>query len=55
MTLRGLFELGGADPRPPVPIEEVEPVSVDRQAVLHRRDVLRLDQPGGARDARRSR
>ncbi|GAA4402287.1 glutamate synthase large subunit [Fodinibacter luteus] len=27
MTLRGLFELGGADPRPPVPIEEVEPVS----------------------------
>jgi glutamate synthase (NADPH/NADH) large chain len=26
MTLRGLFELGGADPRPPVPIEEVEPV-----------------------------
>ena len=27
MTLRGLFELGGTDPRPPVPIEEVEPVS----------------------------
>ncbi|HEY7720959.1 MAG TPA: glutamate synthase large subunit [Pedococcus sp.] len=27
MTLRGLFELGGADPRPPVPLEEVEPVS----------------------------
>ncbi len=27
MTLRGLFELGGAEPRPPVPIEEVEPVS----------------------------
>ena len=26
MTLRGLFELGGADPRPPVPIDEVEPV-----------------------------
>ncbi len=26
MTLRGLFTLGGADPRPPVPIEEVEPV-----------------------------
>ena len=24
----------------------------DRQAVLHRRDVLRLDQPGGARDPR---
>ncbi|MBK6887096.1 MAG: glutamate synthase large subunit [Tetrasphaera sp.] len=27
MTLRGLFRLGGAHPRPPVPIEEVEPVS----------------------------
>ncbi|MEO7422034.1 MAG: glutamate synthase central domain-containing protein, partial [Ornithinibacter sp.] len=27
MTLRGLFELGGSDPRPPVPIEEVEPIS----------------------------
>ena len=27
MTLRGLFELGGATPRQPVPIEEVEPVS----------------------------
>jgi glutamate synthase (NADPH) large chain len=26
MTLRGLFELGGADPRTPVPLEEVEPV-----------------------------
>jgi glutamate synthase (NADPH) large chain len=26
MTLRGLFELGGGRPRPPVPIEEVEPV-----------------------------
>jgi glutamate synthase (NADPH) large chain len=27
MTLRGLFELGGANPRPPVPLEEVEPAS----------------------------
>ena len=27
MTLRGLFELGGASPRQPVPIDEVEPVS----------------------------
>ncbi|XVX22096.1 glutamate synthase large subunit [Actinomycetota bacterium] len=27
MTLRGLFELGGAGERQPVPIEEVEPVS----------------------------
>ncbi|HMM94521.1 glutamate synthase large subunit [Phycicoccus sp.] len=26
MTLRGLFQLGGAEPRPAVPIEEVEPV-----------------------------
>ena len=27
MTLRGLFELGGAEPREPVPIEEVESVA----------------------------
>ncbi|HET7531802.1 MAG TPA: glutamate synthase large subunit, partial [Nocardioidaceae bacterium] len=27
MTLRGLFELGGANPRPPVPLEEVEPAT----------------------------
>ncbi len=27
MTLRGLFKLGGATPRTPVPIEEVEPVA----------------------------
>ncbi len=27
MTLRGLFELGGAQPRDPVPLEEVEPVA----------------------------
>ncbi|GGL24825.1 glutamate synthase large subunit [Phycicoccus endophyticus] len=27
MTLRGLFELGGAEPREPVPLEEVEPVA----------------------------
>ena len=27
MTLRRLFELGGANPRPPVPLEEVEPAS----------------------------
>ena len=52
MTLRGLFELGGADPRPPVPIEEVEPVSCDRPAVQHRGDELRLDQHGGPRDPR---
>ena len=51
MTLRGLFEFDTAG-RSPIPLEEVEPVSRDRQAVLHRRDELRLDQPGGARDAR---
>ncbi|MFN8098172.1 MAG: glutamate synthase large subunit [Dermatophilaceae bacterium] len=27
MTLRGLFKLGGATPRQPIPIEEVEPVA----------------------------
>ncbi|KRE62705.1 glutamate synthase large subunit [Nostocoides sp. Soil756] len=27
MTLRGLFRFGGAEPRPPVPLDEVEPVA----------------------------
>ena len=36
---------------PPVPLDEVEPVADDRQAVRHRGDVLRLDLDGGARDA----
>ncbi len=51
MTLRGLFKLkrrrapAGADRRGRVD-------RVDRQALQHRRDELRLDQPGGARDAR---
>ena len=40
---------------PPVPIDEVEPVERDRQALRHRRDVVRLDLQGGARDPRRSR
>jgi glutamate synthase (NADPH/NADH) large chain len=35
----------------PVPIDEVEPVSRDREALLHRRDELRLDLGRGARDA----
>ena len=35
----------------PVPIEEVEPVSDDRAALLDRGDELRLDLDGGARDA----
>ena len=52
MTLRGLFEFAARDARQPVPIDEVEPVSDDRQALLHRRDVLRLDL--GRRPTRRS-
>ena len=50
-TLRGLFELRDGV-RPPVPIDEVEPVSRDRQALLHRGDELRLDLDGGPRDPR---
>ena len=38
--------------RAPVPIDEVEPVSRDREAVRDRRDVLRVDLGRGARDAR---
>ena len=38
--------------REPIPIDEVEPVERDRQALLHRRDVVRLDLGRGARDAR---
>ena len=37
--------------RSPVPIDEVEPVARDRQALRHRRHVLRVDLPGGPRDA----
>ena len=37
---------------PPVPIDEVEPVVGDRQALLHRRHELRLDLDGGPPDAR---
>ena len=37
--------------REPVPIDEVEPVSDDRQALRDRRDVVRLDLQGSARDA----
>ncbi len=48
-TLRGLFRFKPAGPA--VPIEEVELGRGDRQAVRHGRDVLRVDQPGGARDA----
>ena len=38
--------------RPPVPIDEVEPVSEIVHALRDRRDVLRLDLGRGARDAR---
>ncbi len=37
----------------PVPLEEVEPATVDRAAVLHRRDVAGRAVAGGPRDARR--
>ena len=36
----------------PIPLDEVEPVERDRAAVRDRRDVVRLDQRRGARDAR---
>ena len=52
MTLRGLFRFDDGARARRSPIDEVEPVVGDRQAVLHRRDVLRLDLAGGARDAR---
>ena len=48
-TLRGLFRFKPAGP--PVPIDEVEPVESDRQAIRDGRDVVRLDQPGSPRDA----
>ncbi len=51
MTLRGLFAFR-TDLRDPVPLEEVEPVESIVASVLHRRHVVRLDQPGGARDPR---
>ena len=35
-----------------MPIEQVEPVADDRQTLRHRRDVVRLDQRGGAYHAR---
>ena len=49
-TLRGLMHLRTGD-RPPVPIDEVEPVDVDRGPVLHRSDVLRIHLGRGPRDA----
>ena len=48
MTLRGLFSLGGDQSRPAVPIDGGRAASRDRQAIQHRRDELRLDQPSRA-------
>ncbi len=47
-TLRGLLDFKGG--RPPISIDEVEPVVGHPQALRDRRDVVRLDQPGSARD-----
>ena len=54
MTLRGLFRVQGRRrDRPRADPDRRGRAGLgDRQAVLHRRDVLRLDQRGGPRDAR---
>ena len=52
MTLRGLFELGGVAAPAAGADRGGRAGQRDRQAVQHRRDELRLDQPGGPRDAR---
>ena len=49
LTLRGLMELKPAGP--PVPLDEVRAGRRDREALLDRRDELRLDQPRGAHHA----
>ena len=49
--LRGLLEVQDRRERQPIPLDEVEPAKRDRQAVLHRRDELRLDLGRGPRDA----
>ena len=55
-TIRGLFRIKDAEETAaqPVPLDEVEPAADDRQALLDRRDVVRLDLARGARDARAS-
>ena len=52
MTLRGLFRFKDADGTGRKPIDDRRGRAGlrDRQAVLDRRDVVRLDQPGGPRD-----
>ena len=47
-TLRGLFGLRPAET--PVPLDEVESVEAIIRPLRHRGHVVRLDQPGGARD-----
>ena len=49
-TLRGLLRFRE---QVPIPLEEVEPASRDREALLDRCDVARLALARGARDARR--
>ena len=49
-NLRGLFELKKA--ATPVPLDEVESGRLDRQALRHRGDVVRLDLLGSAHHAR---
>ena len=48
-TLRGLLQF---KPGTPIPLDEVEPATRDRQALRDRRHVARLDQPRGAREPR---
>ena len=50
ISLRGLLDFNVA--ARPIPLDEVEPAADDRQAVLDRRHVLRLDLVGGAHHAR---
>ena len=46
--MRGLFEFKTRGQ--PIPIEEVEPASRDREALCHRRHVVRVDFEGSARN-----
>ena len=46
-TIRGLLRF---KPGTPIPLDEVEPASRDREALQDRRHVARLDQPRGARE-----
>ena len=54
LTIRGLFRVRTADEdgRTPVPLDGGRARRLDRQALRHRRDVVRLDLARGAHDAR---